>query len=124
MARCRAWADFFFAKSSKRLDTWFRGTKLYKNNLESFVYGQGMPWKAKLRILGSITLVMVVGFITMRHFPIGQICLGVVWVSHVIAFVFMIKTRSETEDPAGDPDERPLEDPGDALPAGELAPGD
>ena len=29
-----------FAKSSERLDRWFRGTKLYKNDLESFVKGQ------------------------------------------------------------------------------------
>lgn len=31
-----------FAKSSKKLDSWFKGTKLYKDNLETYVKGQGM----------------------------------------------------------------------------------
>ena len=35
-------AAFCFAKSSKRLHTWFIGTKIYKNNLESLVEGKGM----------------------------------------------------------------------------------
>lgn len=36
-----------FAKSSERLHTWFTGTKLYKNNLESYVRGEGMTAAAK-----------------------------------------------------------------------------
>ena len=36
-------AAFCFARSSKKLDKWFKGTKLYKNNLEDqkilFLYG-------------------------------------------------------------------------------------
>ena len=35
-------AAFSFAKSSERLHNWFIGTKLYKNNLESYVAGRGM----------------------------------------------------------------------------------
>ena len=35
-------AAFCFARSSERLNTWFRGTKLYKNNLETFVRGKGI----------------------------------------------------------------------------------
>ena len=34
-----------FGKSSERLHTWFVGTKLYKNNLQDFVRGQGMTWR-------------------------------------------------------------------------------
>ena len=37
-------AAICFGKSSERLDRWFKNTKLYKNNLESFVKGQGMTW--------------------------------------------------------------------------------
>ena len=40
-------AAFCFAKSSEKLHRWFTGTKLYKNNLESYVKGQGMTWKTK-----------------------------------------------------------------------------
>lgn len=86
-------AAFFFAKGSARLDAWFKGTKLYKNNLESFVRGEGMPWKAKLRIMGTVTIIMAIAFIAMRRTTVGRICLAVVWVCHIIAFCFFIKTR-------------------------------
>lgn len=83
---------FCFARSSERLNTWFKGTKLYKNNLETFVRGQGMPWKAKLRIMGTVTIIMVIAFIAMHGTVAGRICLAVVWVAHIIAFCFFVKT--------------------------------
>ena len=42
-------AAFCFARSSERLNRWFTGTKLYKNNLESYVNGRGMTRKRRLR---------------------------------------------------------------------------
>lgn len=56
-------AAFCFAKSSERLHNWFIGTKLYKNNLESYVKGRGMTWKTKIRIMAMVTLTMAVGFL-------------------------------------------------------------
>ena len=47
-----------FAKSSERLHTWFTGTKLYKNNLESYVRGEGMTAAAKRRIMLTVTALM------------------------------------------------------------------
>lgn len=85
-------AAFCFARSSEKLNIWFRGTKLYRDNLETFVRGEGMTWKAKLRIMGTVTLIMVIAFIAMKNTTIGRICLAVVWVAHVIAFCFIIKT--------------------------------
>ena len=41
-------AAFCFARSSERLNNWFTGTKLYKNNLESYVKGKGMTRKTKI----------------------------------------------------------------------------
>jgi len=38
---------FCFAKSSEKLDMWFKSTKIYKNNLESFVRGAGMTYAYK-----------------------------------------------------------------------------
>ena len=36
-------AAFCFAKSSEKLHNWFTGTKLYKDNLETYVQGKGIP---------------------------------------------------------------------------------
>lgn len=91
---------FCFAKSSRRLDTWFRGTGLYKNNLESFVRGQGMTWKAKLRIMGTVTVIIVIAFLAMRNTVVGRVCLTAVWTAHVIAFCFFIKTCPEEDETA------------------------
>lgn len=57
-------AAFCFARSSRRLNDWFLSTRLYKNNLESFVRGRGMTRAAKLRIMGVVTLTMAFG---LRH---------------------------------------------------------
>ena len=56
-----------FAQSSERLHTWFTGTKLYKNNLESYVRGEGMTAAAKRRIMLTVTALMAVGFALMMR---------------------------------------------------------
>ena len=38
-------AAFCFARSSERLHAWFRETKLYKENLEDYVAGNGKTGK-------------------------------------------------------------------------------
>lgn len=85
-------AAICFGKSSERLHTWFIGTKLYKNNLESYVQGRGMTWKTKIRIMIIVTLTMSVGFIMMSNVPVGRIILACVWLFHIFYFCFGIKT--------------------------------
>ena len=81
-----------FTKSSKRLNDWFVSTKLYKSNLESFVNGKGMTWKTKIRIMILVTILMTVGFVMMNQVVVGRIVLGLVWLFHIIYFIFGIKT--------------------------------
>ena len=92
-------AAFCFARSSPKLDRWFRNTKLYKDNLEDFVAGRGMTMKAKVRIMVTVTLLMSIGFIMMglKGIVTGCIVLGCVWVFHIIYFIFGIKTIPATE---------------------------
>lgn len=85
-------AAFGFAKSSERLHTWFISTKLYKNNLESYVKGQGMTRKTKVRIMITVTLLMSIGFIMMHAVPVGRIVLALVWLFHILYFLFGVKT--------------------------------
>lgn len=91
---------FAFAKSSERLHNWFINTKLYKKNLESFVERKAMTLKTKLSILISVTLVMGFGFFMMARKEIWIPCiiLAVVWLCHLLYFIFRVKTESETED--------------------------
>ena len=77
-------AAFCFARSSEKLNNWFTNTKLYKENLESFVQGKGMTKKTKVRIMITVTLLMSIGFIMMHAVPVGRIVLGCVWVFHIV----------------------------------------
>lgn len=85
-------AAFCFARSSERLNNWFIGTKLYKNNLESYVKGEGMTRKTKIKIMVTVTVLMTIGFIMMDQVLVGRIVLSCVWVFHILYFVFGVKT--------------------------------
>ena len=92
-------ATFCFARSSEKLDRWFKNTKLYKDNLEDFAAGRGMTKKTKIRIMVAVTVLMSVGFIMMgiKGIVTGCVVLGCVWVFHIIYFLFGIKTIPATE---------------------------
>ena len=89
-------AAFSFGKSSDRLHTWFIGTRLYKENLESYAQGKGMTRKTKVRIMVTVTLLMSIGFLMMHQVVVGRIVLGCVWVFHVLYFTFAVKTIPES----------------------------
>ena len=83
---------FCFARSSEKLHNWFTSTRLYKHNLESFVRGKGMTRSTKLRIMAVVTLTMAFGFAMMGRVPVGRIILAIVWVCHILYFIFGIPT--------------------------------
>lgn len=83
---------FCFAKSSERLHNWFISTGLYKNHLEGLAKKKEMTLKAKLSVVLSVSLVMGFGFFMMKEVLIGRIILAIVWLFHIIYFIFRIKT--------------------------------
>ena len=85
-------AAFCFARSSEKLNNWFINTKLYKENLESYVQGKGMTRKTKIKIMVTVTILMSIGFIMMHAVPAGRIVLGCVWVFHILSFCLGVKT--------------------------------
>ena len=87
-----------FAKSSERLNSWFINTKLYKNNLESYVKGQGMTGKTKIKIMITVTILMTIGFIMMKSITVGRIILCCVWLFHIFYFSFGVKTFRDGND--------------------------
>lgn len=87
-------ATFCFARSSEKLDKWFKNTKLYKDNLEDYVAGRGMTWKTKIRIMVTVTLLMSIGFTMMalKGVVVGCAVLVCVWIFHILYFVLGVKT--------------------------------
>lgn len=92
-------AAYSFARCSERLDRWFRGTRLYRDNLEDFVSGRGMTRAARRRVMGAITLVMAVGFALMALKGLVVPCaiLLAVWLGHMLYFTFGVRRREEGE---------------------------
>ncbi|MBR1561744.1 MAG: YbaN family protein [Ruminococcus sp.] len=90
---------FCFANSSERLHNWFVNTGLYKKHLQSYVEKRGMLLKTKISIITTVTLLMGFGFFMMARKGIWVPCiiLAVVWVCHIIYFVFGVKTIKSDE---------------------------
>ena len=88
-------AAFCFSKSSEKLHTWFLGTNLYKNNLETFVKGEGMTRNTKIKIMVTVTLLMAFGFFIMFNKNLYVPCaiLGCIWLFHIIYFTWGVKTH-------------------------------
>lgn len=93
---------FFFANSSQKLHDWFVSSKMYKKHLESYVKKEGMLLQTKLTIMITVTLMMGVGFTMMmlKAIYVPSIILAVVWVCHIIYFIFGVKTiKKKSKEP-------------------------
>ena len=60
-------AAICFAKGSKRLERWFKSTKLYHKHLESFVEKREMTLKTKLTILITASILLLFSFGMMQY---------------------------------------------------------
>ena len=89
---------YCFANSSECLHDWFTSTDMYKKNLESFVQKRGMTIAAKVKIIIPVTLLKGFGFIMMKSVIAARVILAIVWICHIIYFVFGVKTIEGQEE--------------------------
>ena len=83
-------AGFCFARSSERIDQWFKATKLYETVFEGLVKRRAMTLKAKLCLLIPVTALLGLSFALMANVPVGRMVVAVIWVAHLVYFGFAV----------------------------------
>ena len=86
-------AAFCFARSSDRLNGWFKGTKVYKMVFEGYMTKRSMTLRSKLTILVPVTALLAVSFAMMSNVPVGRAIVAAVWVGHIVYFGFIVKSE-------------------------------
>lgn len=85
-----------FAKSSPRLEMWFKETKIYKKHLENFVENKRMPLKTKLGICIPVTILMLIPFMMMDN-VYGRMTIIFAILFKYYYFAFKIETEKSSE---------------------------
>jgi uncharacterized membrane protein YbaN (DUF454 family) len=84
-------ASFCFVRGSERFDKWFRSTKLYKNNLESFVTDRAMTFRQKQGLMIFSDFMMMFPIVILDSIPIKVFVICMMIFKHYY-FTFKIKT--------------------------------
>jgi len=84
-------ASFCFIKGSARFEHWFKGTKLYKKHVESFVNTRSMTLKQKLTILIFADIMILTTMIFVDNLAVRLILLLIILYKYYY-FIYKIKT--------------------------------
>ena len=84
---------FCLARGSERFHKMFLESSLYQKTVGAYERDKALTLRTKLSILASVTTIMAIGAYFSKNMPIALIVMGLVWVVHVIALAFIVKTK-------------------------------
>ena len=88
-------AAYCFARSSKKVELWFKSTKLYHRVLEDYCEKREMTMSSKMSILVPVTILMAIAVYFMWHIVAMRYVMLAVWLGHVYYFGYKVPTVSE-----------------------------
>lgn len=89
-------ASVCFMRGSKKLDIWFKDTKIYKKHLENFIEHRSLTLKQKTLILLFADFMIAFPLIMTKSI-IMRIILIIIILCKYYYFIFKIKTKKELE---------------------------
>ena len=84
---------FCLARGSERFHNMFLESSLYQKTVGAYERDKALTLRTKLSILLSVSTIMAVGAYFSQDMPIALIVMAFVWIGHVIALVFIVKTK-------------------------------
>lgn len=84
---------FCLARGSERFHKMFLESSLYQKTVGAYERDKALTLRTKLSILLSVTIIMTIGAYFSQDMPIALIVMGLVWIGHVIALAFIVKTK-------------------------------
>ena len=84
---------FCLARGSERFYKMFLESSLYQKTVGAYERDKALTLRTKLSILLSVSTIMAIGAYFSQDMPIALIVMAFVWIGHVIALVFIVKTK-------------------------------
>ena len=84
---------FCLARGSKRFHKMFLESSLYQKTVGAYERDKALTLRTKLSILLSVSTIMAIGAYFSQDMPIALGVMAFVWLGHVIALVFIVKTK-------------------------------
>ena len=84
---------FCLARGSERFHKMFLESILYQKTVGAYERDKALTLRTKLSILASVTTIMAIGAYFSQNMPVALIVMGLVWIGHVIALAFIVKTK-------------------------------
>ena len=85
---------FCLARGSERFHRMFLESSLYQKTVGAYERDKALTLRTKLSILTSVTAIMMIGAYFSRNIPIALIIMSIVWIAHIIALAFIVKTKT------------------------------